>query len=241
MSLVGVSIVNVALPSIQLGLGATQSELQWVLSGYALTFGVGLVAAGRAGDVFGRGPLFILGVAVFTGASVVSAFAPDILSLNLARLLAGLGSGILNPQGVGMIQQYFRGAERARAFGVFGGAVGVSVAVGPLLGGLLIEAAGVQNGWRWTFLINVPVGVLAIILALLWIPRPLFNRIPFAKRDSEGTLLEKRQSLDPVGALLLGFAVLAVMIPFMEGREAPVYWLLLPVGPIFLLVWLWWE
>ncbi|HNP16128.1 MAG TPA: MFS transporter, partial [Terrimesophilobacter sp.] len=133
MSLVSVSIVNVALPSIQASLGATSSELQWVLSGYALTFGVGLVSAGRAGDIFGRGPLFIAGVALFTISSIVAGFSPDPLSLNIARAFQGIGSGLLSPQAVGMIQHYFRGAERARAFGFFGAAVGVSVAVGPLL------------------------------------------------------------------------------------------------------------
>src|SRR5690625_7758821 len=112
MSLIGVSIVNVALPSIQAGLDATESQLQWVLSGYALTFGIGLVAAGRAGDVYGRGPLFIAGVSVFTIASIASGFAQDALTLNISRAVQGIGSGLLNPQGVGAIQQYFRGAER---------------------------------------------------------------------------------------------------------------------------------
>ena len=112
MSLISVSIVNVALPAIQEGLGASQSDLQWVLSGYALTFGVVLVAAGRAGDIMGRGGIFIIGVAVFTVASVASGFAPNATSLNVARFIQGVGSGLLNPQGVGMIQQYFRGGER---------------------------------------------------------------------------------------------------------------------------------
>src|SRR5699024_10060198 len=111
MSLIGVSIVNVALPTIQTGLHATDSELQWVLAGYALTFGIGLVAFGRAGDVYGRGPLFIAGVAVFTIASIASGFAQDPTSLNIARAVQGIGSGLLSPQSVGAIQQYFRGAE----------------------------------------------------------------------------------------------------------------------------------
>ncbi|MEO8906948.1 MAG: MFS transporter, partial [Microbacteriaceae bacterium] len=175
MSLVDVSIVNVALPSIQTGLGASDSELQWVLSGYALTFGVGLVSAGRAGDLFGRGPLFIVGIALFTLSSAAAGFAPDALWLNIARAVQGIAAGLFNPQTVGMIQQYFRGAERARAFGIFGGVVGVSVAAGPLLGGLLIHAGGVQEGWRWVFYVNLPVGILAIVLALLWIPKPLLN------------------------------------------------------------------
>ncbi|RNE66827.1 MFS transporter [Cryobacterium tepidiphilum] len=237
MSLVGVSIVNVALPSIQSALDATQSQLQWVLSGYALTFGVGLVAAGRAGDIFGRGPLFIAGVALFTASSIAAGLAPDPLSLNIARAVQGIGSGLLSPQAVGMIQHYFRGAERGRAFGIFGSAVGVSVAVGPLLGGLLIEAAGPEQGWRWTFLINIPVGVIAIILAWVWIPRPLFNRhLP----DGPG-LPRPRHDLDPVGAVLLGLAVLAVLLPFVEAESHPAVWFALPLGILLVALWLWWE
>src|SRR5699024_2205672 len=137
MSLVSVSIVNVALPSIQQGLNASDSDVQWVLAGYALTFGVFLVAAGRAGDLLGRGGFFILGVAVFTVSSIVAGMAPNADALNAARFVQGVGSGVLNPQGIGMIQQYFRGAERGKAFGYFGSVVGVAVGIGPVLGGLL--------------------------------------------------------------------------------------------------------
>ena len=234
MSLVGVSIVNVALPSIGTGLQATESQLQWVLSGYALTFGIVLVTAGRAGDLFGRGPLFIAGVAVFTLASVAAGFAPDALSLNIARALQGVGSGMLNPQAVGMIQQYFRGAERARAFGIFGSAVGVSVAIGPLLGGLLIQAFGVEHGWRATFFVNVPVGIATIVLAAIWIPKPLF--IARGARSAG-----KRPDLDPVGSLLLGATVLLVLLPFMEARGAYLTWLALPLGIALAVAWVAWE
>jgi len=237
MSLVSVSIVNVALPSIQASLGATSSELQWVLSGYALTFGVGLVSAGRAGDIFGRGPLFIAGVALFTVSSIVAGFSPDPLSLNIARAFQGIGSGLLSPQAVGMIQHYFRGAERARAFGFFGAAVGVSVAVGPLIGGLLIQAAGAEQGWRWTFFVNVPVGIIGIILAFLWIPKPLVNR----HRDDAEFLPAASRDLDPIGAVLLGLAVLAVLLPFVEAESHGLVWISLPVGVGILLTWLWWE
>ncbi len=255
MSLVGVSIVNVALPSIEEGLGASQSQLQWVLSGYALTFGIGLVTAGRAGDLYGRGPLFIAGVALFTLASVASGLAQDAVTLNVARAVQGIGSGLLNPQAVGMIQHYFRGAERGRAFGVFGSAVGVSVAVGPLLGGLLIQAFGVDEGWRWTFFVNVPVGIAAIALAVAWFPRPMLNRnLPAV--DTGGANQAGRsggagragrsggssRSLDPVGAALLGLAVLVVLLPFVEGGGAPAWiWLALPGGIGLALAWLWWE
>lgn len=237
MSLMSVSSINVALPTIQHSLEATQSELQWVLSGYALTFGIGLVAAGRAGDIYGRGPLFIAGTAIFTACSIWAALASDPLHLNIARAVMGIGSGLISPQAVGMIQQYFRGAERGRAFGIFGSVVGVSVSIGPLLGGLLIQAGGQDAGWRWTFFVNVPIGIVAIVAALIWIPKPLLNR----DRAAQPGDLEHSRDLDPIGSVLLGLAVLAVMFPFLETGSTPLVWIALPVGAGILLLWIWWE
>lgn len=233
MSLMSVSVINVALASIQEGLSASQSDIQWVLSGYALTFGVVLVSAGRAGDLMGRGGFFILGVSVFTLSSIAAGLAPDAQWLNAARFAQGVGSGLLNPQGVGMIQQYFRGPERGRAFGFFGTVVGVSVAIGPILGGLLIELGGADIGWRLTFLINVPVGVLTLVLAFLWFPRPLIHK---PKLQQSGL-----SSLDPIGALLLGLGVLAVLFPFVESQQSTAVWLLLPTGLLLFYLWARWE
>lgn len=233
MSLIDVGIVNVAIPSIQQGLGASDAEIQWVLTGYALTFGVGLVTAGRAGDVYGRGPLFILGILIFTASSVACGLAQSALMLNISRAVQGVGSCLISPQVVGMIQQYFRGAERGRAFGIFGSAAAASFVVGPLLGGYIIMVAGVETGWRWTFLINLPVGIIATILAWRWLPRPLWNPLdPAAKSE---------RTLDPVGALLLGVAVLGVMLPFVEGRGDARVWLAIPAGLIMLGLWVGWE
>lgn len=234
MSLMSVSVVNVALASIQDALDATRSDIQWVLSGYALTFGVVLVSAGRAGDLMGRGGIFILGVVLFTMASVAAGLAPDAQWLNGARFVQGVGSGFMNPQAVGMIQNYFSGPERGRAFGFFGTTVGVSVAIGPVIGGLLIQLGGLEIGWRLTFLINVPVGVLTIVLALLWFPRPLIHK-PKAKED------QGLNSLDPVGAVLLGLAVLAVLYPFVETHPSAWMWLLLPAGLLLFYLWARWE
>lgn len=230
MSLVGVSIVNVALPSIEQGLNATKSDIQWVLSGYALTFGVILVAAGRAGDIMGRGGFFILGTTIFTLSSVAAGLAPDAGWLNAARFIQGIGSGFLTPQGVGMIQQYFRGNERGRAFGYFGTTVGFSVAIGPVIGGLLIKFGGIDLGWRLTFLVNVPIGILTIVLAFLWFPRPLIHK------PSQGL-----SSLDPIGALLLGGAVLAILYPFVESHQHDLIWLLIPISFLLFYLWVKWE
>lgn len=235
MALIDVSIVTVALPSIREGLDASESDLQWVLSGYALTFGVVLVAAGRAGDIYGRGMLFMVGVAVFTGTSAWAGLASDPLWLNIARAAQGVGSGLISPQAVGMIQQFFRGAERGRAFGVFGAVVGASVAVGPVLGGLLIEAFGVVHGWRWVFFVNIPFGVLAIALALIWFPRPLLTGGGHDGRAG------KAPGLDPVGSVLLGVAVLALLVPFMESKASPLLWLGVPAGLALVAVWVLWE
>lgn len=234
MSLMSVSVINVALASIQEGLSASQSDIQWVLSGYALTFGVVLVSAGRAGDLMGRGGFFILGVALFTLSSIAAGLAPDAQWLNTARFVQGVGSGLLNPQGVGMIQQYFRGSERGRAFGFFGTTVGVSVAIGPILGGMLIELGGAEIGWRLTFLVNVPVGVLTLVLAFLWFPRPLIRQ---PKLQQQSGL----SSLDPIGALLLGLGVLAVLYPFVESQHSKLIWLLLPAGLLLFFLWARWE
>lgn len=241
MSLISVSIVNVALPAIQEGLGASQSDLQWVLSGYALTFGVVLVAAGRAGDIMGRGGIFIIGVAIFTAASVASGLAPNATSLNVARFIQGVGSGLLSPQGVGMIQQYFRGSERGQAFGYFGSAVGVSVGIGPVLGGLLIELGGIEIGWRLTFLVNVPIGIATLIMAFFWFPKPLFQRGPRDPRSLWRRMLSMLSALDPVGALLLGLAVFAILFPFMDSRASVLHWLWLPAGMALVAAWVWWE
>ena len=237
MSLIDVSIVNVALPSIQLGLDASQSQLQWVLSGYALAFGVGLVAAGRAGDIYGRGALFMSGVAIFTASSIACGLAQDATVLNIARAFQGIGSGLLNPQAVGMIQQHFRGNERGRAFGFFGAAVGVSVSIGPVLGGLLIKLAGMEHGWRWVFFVNLPVGVAAIILAARWFPKPLFDKQPVDGARAPSVV----RDLDPGGAVLLGLAVLAILLPFVETGASAWVWVSLPVGLALVAVWLWWE
>lgn len=239
MSLVNVSTVNVGLPTIQHGLNASQSDLQWVLSGYALTFGVILVAAGRAGDILGRGGFFMIGVIVFTLASLACGLALTPGQLNVARFVQGIGSGLISPQGIGMIQQYFRGAERGRAFGYFGSMVGFSVGVGPVLGGLLIELGGPQFGWRLAFLFNVPVGLIIMIMTWQLFPKPLFNRRP--KGASAPSWSSTLKALDPVGSTLLGLAVFAVLYPFMEYKASAWVWALLPTGLALTALWVLWE
>lgn len=170
MALLALSVINVALPVIGTALDSDSRGLQWVVSGYALAFGLLLVPSGRLGDATGRKRLFLAGVAVFVGGAVVAGFAQSIEMLNLARLIQGVGSGMLNPQTFGLIQKYFRGGARARAFATLATTVSIATASGPLVGGLLIEVLGDDLGWRAMFLVNVPLGALALVLGWRWLP-----------------------------------------------------------------------
>ncbi|WP_039209227.1 MFS transporter [Brevibacterium linens] len=237
MSLLSVSIVNVILPDMQRSIGASNSAIQWVLSGYTLAFGVFLVAAGRAGDLFGRGRLFVLGVSVFALGSLIAGLSPDPLILNIARVVMGVGSGLLSPQGVGMLQQYFHGKVRGRAFGMFGTIVGVSVGIGPVLGGGLIAVLGEEWGWRSAFLINVPIALAAIILGRFWLPKSAWV--------GSGTEAEphprKRADFDPVGLVLLAVGTLLIMLPFLERSAGAWIYALVPVGALIVVFWVRWE
>ncbi|MFB4318600.1 MFS transporter [Actinomadura sp. 21ATH] len=228
MTLLDVSIVNVALPSIKEGLDSSEAQLQWILSGYALTFGLVLVPAGRLGDARSRRAVFMSGLALFIASSALAGLAPAMGWLIFARLLQGAAGGVLNPQIAGLIQQLFRGAERGRAFGALGSVIGIATAAGPLLGGVLIAVFGPDDGWRWIFLVNVPVGLVALVLAWRLLPAPVRGR---------------REGLDPFGVVLLGIGVLAIMLPFLQEREwhGPAKWLLLPAGALVLAAFVAWE
>ncbi len=231
MTLLDVSIVNVALPSIQSGIDATPSDLQWVVSGYALTFGLTLVPAGRIGDAIGRRTVFIIGVTLFGLSSLACGLAPTAFLLVVARLVQGAAGGILNPQVSGLIQELFSGKERGRAFGLLGTTIGLSTAIGPIVGGTIISALGVEVGWRWIFFVNLPVAVGAVVLARLWLPDP-------PARSSRSRL-----DLDPVGVVLLGVAVLALLLPLVEtgrGSQSSVpWWVALGGAAIVVAFWAW--
>jgi EmrB/QacA subfamily drug resistance transporter len=230
MTLLDVSIVNVALPSIRDDLHLSAGELQWVLSGYALTFGLLLVPAGRFGDARGRRNVFIAGLAVFTLASMAAGLATGPLWLIIARLVQGAAAGVVNPQVSGLIQQLFEPRERGRPFGMLGATIGISTAVGPLLGGLLIQIFGAAEGWRWIFYINVPIGLVAILLGWRWIPS-------MTKAD------RTRESMDPVGVVLLGVGVVLLLLPLVQEREwhGSAKWLLVVAAAVVLAGFVGWE
>ncbi|MET0235903.1 MAG: MFS transporter [Kibdelosporangium sp.] len=231
MSLLDVSIVNVALPSMQIGLDASAGAVQWVVSGYALAFGLTLVAGGRLGDALGRRTIFMISLAGFVLTSALAGAAPSIELLILARLLQGASAGMLTPQSSGLIQSMFSGAERGKAFGLLGATIGISTAVGPVLGGLIIAAFGTESGWRWVFYVNVPIGVVAMIFAARFLPR------------EERRGINVRSEIDFLGAVLLGLAVVCVLFPVVQLEGGGQWWLLvlLPVAGVLGYLFVRWE
>jgi EmrB/QacA subfamily drug resistance transporter len=161
------TIVNVAIPNIRADLGATASQLQWVIDIYTLVLASLLLLSGATADRFGRRRTFQIGLTVFALGSLLCSLSPNIQILILARMLQAIGGSMLNPVAMSIITQVFTGrVERARAIGIWGGVVGISMALGPIVGGLLIELVN----WRAVFWINLPICALAIVLTALFVP-----------------------------------------------------------------------
>ena len=224
MSLLDVTIVNVAVPSIRAGLDTSAATIQWVVSGYALAFGMTLVAGGRLGDAHGRRRMMMIGLVGFVASSLAVGLAPNAAAIVLARLAQGASAGLLTPQNSGLIQQLFRGDERGRAFGMFGFTVAVASAAGPLIGGTLIGLLGEEDGWRSLFLINVPIGLVALVLIHRLVP----------DNEAGGSDTEKDPRVDLPGAALLGLAVLSVLYPLisLEGGAGLPLLLLVAFPPL---------
>lgn len=178
------TVVNVALPRIGEDLGAETSALQWILNGYMLTLASLILLGGSLGDRYGRRRTFVIGLAWFTVASLLCAVAPSSEALIAARLLQGVGGALLTPGSLAMIESSFRPGDRARAIGAWSGLAGVSTALGPLLGGWLVEAVS----WRAIFLINIPIGIFVALAATRHVPET---------RDPDAP-----ERLDGLGALL---------------------------------------
>ncbi|MFF8633954.1 MFS transporter [Streptomyces pilosus] len=221
MSLLDVTIVAVALPTIQNDLHASPAQVQWVVSGYSLTFALALVTAGRLGDALDRRRIFLLALCGFVVFSAACGAAPTIMLLVVARLAQGLAAGFMAPQNSALIQQLFRGAERGRAFGYFGATVGISSASGPVIGGTILALAGDEAGWRWVFYVNVPIGILAVLLGRRLLPR--------TRRSGRG-------HVDVPGVLLLGLGVFAFMYPLVQAESGGLsrLWWMFPVGALVL-------
>ncbi|HEU0304052.1 MAG TPA: MFS transporter [Gaiellaceae bacterium] len=155
------TVVNVALPAIQESLDADQSELEWVVVSYALTFATFMLTGGKLADYFGRRRLFIVGLAIFTLASLACGLAPNADFLIAARTVQGLGAAIMNPATLGIITATFPPRQRGMAIGIWAGVSAMALAIGPLIGGLITD----HIDWSWIFFVNVPVGVLGIVVA----------------------------------------------------------------------------
>ncbi|GAB1329120.1 MFS transporter [Streptomyces sennicomposti] len=204
MDLVDVTIVNIAIPSIQQDAGASFSQIQWITAGYALAFAAGLITGGRLGDIHGRKRLFLVGIAGFTLASALCGFAANPEMLVASRILQGGMAALMVPQVLSIVHATFPAHERGKVFGLFGAIVGLGAVSGPLLGALLTQWNLFGLEWRPIFLINLPVGVAAFLLGGRFITE---SRAPRAMK------------LDLVGVALVTLGLLMLLYPLTRGRE----------------------
>jgi len=200
MLLLDITIVNVALPDIQKALHSTFSDLQWIVDAYALTLAAFLLTAGSLADMYGRRRLYLVGLVIFTCASVLCGFSVSTLMLQLSRAVQGVGGAIMFSVSLALLADAFRGKDRGVAFGVWGAVTGLAVAIGPLLGGLL--TTGIS--WRWIFFVNAPIGVAAIVIAVMKVSE---SREPGARRP------------DWPGFVLFTLALASLIYGLIESNE----------------------
>ncbi len=212
MELIDVSIVNVAIPSIQSELSASYASIEFVLAGYQLGFACVIITAARLGDIYGRKRLFLVGMSTFTVASLASGLATGIGTLVVARVVQGMASGVMFPQVLSTIQVVFAPEVRGKAFAVFGAVVGLAAITGPLAGGALIAWDPYGLDWRTIFLVNVPIGTVAFVTALFLVP--------------ESTAPE-RPGLDWPGTGLVTVGLFALVYPLVQGRQEGWPWWIL--------------
>src|SRR5215510_9169683 len=202
MIVLDVTIVGVALPSIRADLGFSEESLAWVVNAYLISFGGFLLLGGRLGDLFGHRRLFLAGVALFTAASAVCGFANSQGMLVAARAVQGLGAAVVSAVALSLMMTLFtEPAERAKAMGIFGFVASGGGSIGVLLGGIITDALA----WHWIFLVNIPVGILVIVLSLILIP---------AERVATGA-----QRLDVAGAITVTSALMIAVYAVVNGNE----------------------
>jgi EmrB/QacA subfamily drug resistance transporter len=215
-------IVNVALPSIQTSLHASSGAIEWVAAGYGLTAAVFLITSGRLGDRFGRRRVFSLGLALFTAASAACGAAPNSELLIVARLVQGFAAALVMPNVLSIIGVTYTGPDRPRALSAYAMVMGAAAVFGQLIGGVLVQADVAGLGWRSCFLINVPVGLLALALAPRMVPE---------------SRAERASRIDGVGTALITAGLTAIVLPLVEGRQHgwPLWtWVSLAVAPVVL-------
>ncbi|PTR00807.1 EmrB/QacA subfamily drug resistance transporter [Mucilaginibacter yixingensis] len=205
LSLMDVFIVNIAIPAIKKGIGASDAELQIVIAGYLLGYAAFLITGGRFGDHFGRKKIFLWGMALFTLASAWCGLSHSAIELNIARFLQGASASFMVPQTISYIQLLFTEPEdRAKAIGTFGLVLGLASMAGQFLGGFFTYEHFAIAGWRLIFFINVPVGIIALTLGGIFI---------------QETPMDKSARFDVSGAVILTLALFALIIPIIQGRE----------------------
>jgi EmrB/QacA subfamily drug resistance transporter len=205
MALLDTTIVNVALPVIRTSIDADEATLSWIVSGYALAYGLALIPAGRIGDRFGHKWVFVVGIGLFTISSFAAGVSQSSGELITARVVQGLAGGIFFPAVTALIQLMFPGRVRGKAFAIFGAVIGFSTALGPLVGGLLIQWLGDENGWRSIFFVNLPFGVICFVAALILLPA-----------GAEG---RAARGVDIVGFLLVAGGLTAILVPLIQGQD----------------------
>jgi EmrB/QacA subfamily drug resistance transporter len=195
------TIVNVALPSIQRSLHMSISSLEWIVTAYALTFAALLITGGKLGDLYGRRKMFILGLAVFTLSSLACGLSPNAGFLIGARAVQGVGAALMNPATLSIITATFPPKQRGQAIGIWAGVSALALAIGPLIGGLIVD----NINWHWIFYVNIPVGVVGILVSRLVIAE---------SRDTS-----HEQSIDLPGLLTSGLALLSLSYALIEGNR----------------------
>src|SRR5262245_24768616 len=202
MVILDATIVNVALPTIQKDLDFSEADLQWIVNAYTLTFGGFLLLGGRAGDLIGRKRVFIAGVILFTAASAACALAQSDTWLILTRGIQGLGAALVSPAALSIVTATFKeGAERTKALGVWSAIAVGGGAVGLLLGGILVE----YLSWPWIFLINVPVGIVTLVLSLRYVPESKDEHV--------------HKSFDLAGAVTVTAGLIALVYGIVRSAE----------------------
>jgi EmrB/QacA subfamily drug resistance transporter len=201
MLLLDGTIVNIAIPSILKVFNATYSQVEWVMDAYLLVFAVSLITTGRLGDLYGRKRIFVVGLCLFTLASLACGLAPGIGFLIGFRAIQGFGGAMMMPNTLSIIANVFPAEERGKAMGFWGGVSGISLALGPSLGGLLVDGAS----WRWIFFINVPIGIILLILALRFVP--------------ESTDPTSVKQMDYPGVAVLTVSLFALTFALIEGQN----------------------
>ncbi|HYU66522.1 MAG TPA: DHA2 family efflux MFS transporter permease subunit [Jatrophihabitantaceae bacterium] len=222
-------IVNVAVPAMQGDLAATSTAIEWVVAGYGLAFAAGLILGGRLGDHYGRRRMFATGLELFTLASLACGIAPNSEVLIGARVAQGLAAALMAPQVLSILGLAYPGADRARAFTAYSLTMGFGGIGGQLIGGALIHADVAGLGWRTCFLINLPVGIGALLVTRRFVPE--------SRADGQ-------RRLDLIGAALISAALVAIVLPLVEGRQYgwPAWtWASFGLAGVLLGEFVWWE